>query len=79
MTFPASFNLASLNGLNGFNLTGEYNNGNAGTSLGSGDINGDGIADLLIGSPYGGPNSGALATWFLVRAACFQRLCLYRL
>src|SRR5665648_371826 len=48
--YPASLSLASLNGSNGFAVTGVSNNDQSGTSLSSGDINGDGIADLLIGA-----------------------------
>jgi len=50
MTFPASLSLANLDGLNGFNVTGVSNSDHAGYSLSCGDINGDGIADLLIGA-----------------------------
>jgi hypothetical protein len=47
--FPAVFNLTSLNGNNGFaiNVIGV-----GGTSVsGAGDVNGDGIADIIIGAP----------------------------
>ncbi len=47
--------LSSLNGTNGFKLDGENNNDQSGISISAaGDINGDGIADLLIGA-YGYP------------------------
>jgi hypothetical protein len=49
--FPANFSLADLDGTNGFSVTGEMNGDLAGFSLSSGDINGDGITDLLIGAP----------------------------
>ncbi len=43
--------LSSLNGANGFKLDGENNNDYSGYSVNAaGDINGDGIADLLIGA-----------------------------
>lgn len=49
--FSPSFNLASLNGNNGFILNGS-NGESAGKSLSSGDINGDGFSDLLIGTSF---------------------------
>ena len=48
--------LSSLNGTNGFKLDGENNSDESGISISAaGDINGDGIGDLLIGAP-GYPN-----------------------
>ena len=52
--FSATLNLSSLNGSNGFKLSGIDGSDEAGFSVSSaGDINGDGIADLLIGAPGG--------------------------
>lgn len=48
--FPATLNLANLNGANGFVANGNPNDG-TGASLASRDFNGDGIADLAIGAP----------------------------
>ena len=43
--------LGSLNGTNGFKLDGENNNDESGISVAkAGDINGDGVSDLLIGA-----------------------------
>jgi hypothetical protein len=43
-----------LNGKNGFILNGEATNDESGWSVsGAGDINDDGIDDLIIGAPYG--------------------------
>lgn len=57
---PANFNLSSLNGTNGFALLGISGGSNAGTSVASaGDINDDGIEDLIIGAP--GADPGAVA------------------
>ena len=58
--------LSSLNGSNGFKLDGENNNDRSGYSVsGAGDINGDGIADLLIGA-FGYPNGTAKGRSYVV-------------
>ena len=52
--FAASFELAALDGANGFEILGQRMDGGAGTSVsGAGDVNGDGFDDLIIGAPYG--------------------------
>src|SRR5436190_1455261 len=61
--FPAALDLSSLNGTNGFKISGVAANDYSGYSVSSaGDVNGDGFADLIIGA-YGadphGPFSGA--------------------
>ncbi len=51
-TFPAEFSLGSLNGKNGFVIKGIEAYARPGTLVsGAGDVNGDGIADIIIGSP----------------------------
>ncbi|BDI18126.1 hypothetical protein ANSO36C_39280 [Nostoc cf. commune SO-36] len=51
--FGAQFNLSSLNGSNGFVINGINVDDYSGTSVSSaGDINGDGIDDLIIGTRY---------------------------
>ena len=64
--FPASFDLSSLDGTNGFVINGidedDFSGGLAGGSLsGAGDFNGDGIDDLIIGSPLADPNGNEVA------------------
>jgi Ca2+-binding RTX toxin-like protein len=52
-----SLNLFALNGSNGFVLNGIAAGDSSGRSVSSaGDINGDGIADLIIGAPDADPN-----------------------
>ena len=48
--YPAAINLSSLNGTNGFVMSGEQTGDFAGRVVSTaGDINGDGIPDLIIG------------------------------
>jgi hypothetical protein len=61
--FPAAFDLAALDpasggdGSEGFILEGIDANDNSGRSVsGAGDVNGDGIDDVLIGAPYADPD-----------------------
>ena len=55
--FPSTLELSSLNGSNGFALNGIDDDDYSGTSVSSaGDVNGDGIDDLIIGAPDAGPN-----------------------
>jgi Ca2+-binding RTX toxin-like protein len=55
--FSASLDLSSLNGSNGFVINGINQADFSGTSVSSaGDINGDGIDDLIIGARYADPN-----------------------
>jgi hypothetical protein len=55
LPFAANLDVAALDGNNGFKITGSVGD-SSGTSVASaGDINGDGIADLVIGAPGAGP------------------------
>ena len=54
--FPAEINLGDPNGDNGEIFTGEAEGGNFGRSVSAaGDINGDGIDDLIIGAKRADP------------------------
>lgn len=54
--FPANIALDSLTGTNGFSFLGFGAGSNAGTSVGNaGDVNGDGIPDVIIGAPGADP------------------------
>ena len=58
--FPASLNLSTLNGTNGFVINGVNGNDFSGFSVsGAGDVNGDGVDDVIIGAGNAtrGPNS----------------------
>lgn len=54
--FPEIFHLENLDGKNGFSINGSYSSANGygnGYSVSkAGDINGDGIGDIIISSPY---------------------------
>ena len=50
--FPAHLDVTSLNGSNGFSLTGTAQWNFTGTSVASaGDVNGDGYSDVIVGAP----------------------------
>lgn len=56
-SFGASFDLSTLNGTNGFKLSGVNVRDEAGLSVSAaGDINGDGFADIIVGAPLADPN-----------------------
>ncbi|MCB1583538.1 MAG: FG-GAP repeat protein [Xanthomonadales bacterium] len=56
------FNMSTLNGQNGFAIHGIDASDRTGDSVSSaGDVNGDGIDDLLIGASIGGDNSTGVA------------------
>ncbi|NBC33062.1 MAG: tandem-95 repeat protein [Alphaproteobacteria bacterium] len=58
----AALELSSLDGINGFILTGIHKHDAAGWSVnGGGDVNGDGIDDLIIGAKYADPNGNNLS------------------
>ncbi|UYV11873.1 MAG: integrin alpha [Phycisphaera sp.] len=60
--FPATIGLASLDGRIGLRLDGESERDEAGTSIASaGDINGDGMADLIVGAPWASPRGSSWA------------------
>ena len=59
--FPAVLELSSLDGTNGFTLNGAVS-GNSGWSVSTaGDVNGDGVDDLVIGAPESSPEGRSAA------------------
>jgi len=52
--FGSKFNLNSLSGNNGFTVTGGNKDDRLGSAVTTGDINGDGIDDLIVSAPNGG-------------------------
>ena len=59
--FAANINLATLNGINGFKISG------AGSSVASaGDINGDGFADMILGVPNATPHGSQSGETYVV-------------
>ncbi|MEE4295944.1 MAG: integrin alpha [Wenzhouxiangella sp.] len=54
--FDATINLSTLDGNSGFRLDGVSANDSSGAAVSSaGDINGDGVADLIIGARFADP------------------------
>ncbi len=65
--FAANVNLSGLTGANGFKISGEAASDYSGVSVsGAGDINGDGIDDLIVGAPFADPNGDASGASYVV-------------
>lgn len=60
--FPAMVNLGSLDGTNGFRLDGALSSDGTGRSVAcAGDVNGDGVDDVIASAPLADPNGMTLA------------------
>ena len=65
--FAASFDLSTLDGTNGFSLEGVDLGDHSGHSVASaGDVNGDGVDDLIIGASSADPNGSASGASYVV-------------
>ncbi|MBK6375708.1 MAG: FG-GAP repeat protein [Xanthomonadales bacterium] len=65
--YNATASLSSINGSNGFRTDGASHGDYSGWSVSAaGDINGDGIDDLIIGALYADPNGGYSGSAFVV-------------
>jgi hypothetical protein len=65
--FVANLNLSTLNGSNGFKVSGAGEGDQFGTSVSAaGDINGDGFGDVIIGARYADPNGFASGASYVV-------------
>src|SRR5436190_1088619 len=54
--FPPRFELSTLDGTNGFRIEGVHEGDRSGRPVsGAGDVNGDGVDDLIIGAPNATP------------------------
>src|SRR5205085_396984 len=65
--FAANLNLSTLNGVNGFKLSGVAAGDGAGRSVsGAGDFNGDGFDDIIVGAWHADDNGDDAGTSYLV-------------
>jgi hypothetical protein len=65
--FSSEFDLSSINGTNGFKLSGIGSSNNTGLSLSAGgDINGDGIDDFIIGAPDAQPHGSTSGSAYVI-------------
>jgi hypothetical protein len=72
--FAALFDLSTLDGSNGFKLSGVAAGDNAGYSVSdAGDVNGDGVGDIIIGAVGADPNGSDSGASYVVFGRLGQR------
>jgi len=66
--FPANYSLTNINGTTGFQINGgEYAQDFVGVSVaGAGDVNNDGIDDLIVGASGGDPDGGGSGAAYVI-------------
>ena len=65
--FPASIELSSLNGTDGFTLNGiDADDGSGRSVSNAGDVNNDGIDDLIVGAETADPNGGESGETYVI-------------
>ncbi|MEZ6191652.1 MAG: Ig-like domain-containing protein, partial [Phycisphaerales bacterium] len=65
--FPAEFDLSTLDGTNGFKINAQVSRDSLGVSVASaGDVNGDGIDDLVIGADLADPGGNRSGTAYVI-------------
>ena len=65
--FPSIVNISALNGNDGFKINGEFGSGKFGGSVGTaGDINGDGIDDIVIGARQAVDNDAVVGGAYVI-------------
>lgn len=68
----ANLDLSSLDGINGFKIIGELSQEQTGFSVGSaGDVNGDGLDDILVGAFQADPNGTDSGSAYLIFGSSF--------
>ncbi|RNC82990.1 MAG: T9SS C-terminal target domain-containing protein [Balneola sp.] len=65
-TFGSSFELSSVDGSNGFRLNGIDTNDRSGYAVASGDVNGDGIDDVITSAHFADPNDFSSGETYVV-------------